>query len=103
MVYPQNIEQKIDFQVIRDSLKGCCVSPLGKEKVDEMQWQEKYTIVQHLLVSLREMMGILSDGTLAFPLGDIYDLREALYFPGVTPLIDLNTLIKWLQSEKPVS
>ena len=78
MVYPQNIEQKIDFQVIRDCLKGCCVSPLGKEKVDEMQWQEKYTIVQHLLVSLREMMGVLSDSTLAFPLGDIYDLREAL-------------------------
>ena len=43
-----------------------------------MQWQEKYTIVQHLLVSLREMMGVLSDSTLAFPLGDIYDLREAL-------------------------
>lgn len=78
MVYPQNIEQKIDFQVIRDCLKGCCVSPLGKERVDEMQWQEKYTIVQHLLVSLREMMGVLSDSTLAFPLGDIYDLREAL-------------------------
>lgn len=78
MVYPQNIEQKIDFQVIRDCLKGCCVSPLGKEKVDEMQWQEKYTVVQHLLISLREMMGVLSDSSLVFPLGDIYDLREAL-------------------------
>ena len=43
-----------------------------------MQWQEKYTIVQHLLVSLREMMGVLSDSSLVFPLGDIYDLREAL-------------------------
>ena len=78
MVYPQNIEQKIDFQVIRDCLKGCCVSPLGKEKVDEMQWQEKYTIVQHLLISLREMMWVLSDSSLAFPLGEIYDLRDAL-------------------------
>ena len=78
MIYPQNIEQKIDFQVIRDGLKGCCMSILGKERVDAMQWQTQYSIVRDLLARVREMMGVLTDPALSFPHGEIYDLREAL-------------------------
>ena len=78
MIYPQNIEQKIDFQVIRDGLKGCCVSTLGKERVDAMQWLTHYPTLTTLLAYVREMMALLSDPTLTFPNGDIYDLREAL-------------------------
>lgn len=78
MIYPQNIEQKIDFQVIRDGLKGCCMSSLGKERVDAMQWLTHYPTVCDLLSRVREMMALLSDPTLAFPHGEIYDLREAL-------------------------
>ena len=78
MIYPQNIEQKIDFQVIRDGLKGCCMSGLGKERVDAMQWLTHYLTVRDLLARVREMMGVLTDASLAFPHGEIYDLREAL-------------------------
>ena len=78
MIYPQNIEQKIDFQVIRDVLKGCCMSSLGKERVDAMQWLTHYPTVCDLLSRVREMMALLSDPALAFPHGEIYDLREAL-------------------------
>ena len=78
MVYPQNIEQKIDFQVIRDGLKVCCTSPLGKERVDAMQWLTHYPAVRDLLNHVREMMTLLQDPTLSFPQGEIYDLREAL-------------------------
>ena len=78
MIYPQNIEQKIDFQVIRDGLKGCCMSILGKERVDAMQWLTHYPAVRDLLSRVREMMTLLSDPALAFPHGEIYDLREAL-------------------------
>lgn len=78
MIYPQNIEQKIDFQVIRDGLKGCCMSSLGKERVDAMQWLTHYPVVRDLLARVREMMGVLTDPSLAFPHGEIYDLREAL-------------------------
>jgi len=78
MIYPQNIEQKIDFHVIRDGLKGCCMSSLGKERVDAMQWFTHYPTVRDLLSRVREMMNILQDASLAFPHGDIYDLREAL-------------------------
>ena len=78
MIYPTNIEQKIDFQVIRDGLKGCCMSSLGKERVDAMQWLTHYPTVRDLLARVREMMGVLTDPALAFPHGEIYDLREAL-------------------------
>ena len=78
MLYPHNIEQKIDFQVIRDGLKGCCMSVLGKECVDAMQWLTHYPIVRDLLARVREMMAVLTDPALAFPHGEIYDLREAL-------------------------
>ena len=78
MLYPHNIEQKIDFQVIRDGLKGCCMSSLGKERVDAMQWLTHYPTVRDLLARVREMMAVLTDPALAFPHGEIYDLREAL-------------------------
>ena len=78
MLYPHNIEQKIDFQVIRDGLKGCCMSSLGKERVDAMQWLTHYPTVRDLLARVREMMAVMTDPALAFPHGEIYDLREAL-------------------------
>ena len=78
MIYPENIEQKIDFQVVRDGLKGCCMSILGKERVDAMQWLTHYPAVSTLLARVREMMALLTDPALAFPHGEIYDLREAL-------------------------
>ena len=78
MTYPQNIEQKIDFPIIRDCLKAFCSSPLGKEKVDDMSWVNHFDTVKHRLAHLREMMSVLADSSLSFPQGDIYDLREAL-------------------------
>ena len=78
MTYPINIEQKIDFQVIRDCLKSCCTSSLGKERVDQMLWQSNYAKVNLLLAHLREMLNITTDSSLTFPQGDIFDLRDAL-------------------------
>ena len=78
MTYPQNIEQKIDFPIIRDCLKAFCSSPLGKEKVDDMSWVNHFDTAKDRLAHLREMMSVLADSSLSFPQGDIYDLREAL-------------------------
>ena len=78
MTYPQNIEQKIDFPIIRDCLKAFCSSPLGKEKVDDMSWVNHFDTVKDRLAHLREMMSVLADSSLTFPQGDIFDLREAL-------------------------
>ena len=54
------------------------MSSLGKERVDAMQWLTHYPTVHNLLARVREMMGVLIDPSLAFPHGEIYDLREAL-------------------------
>lgn len=78
MTYPENIEQKIDFQVIRKHLRQHCLSSLGQERVDEMHWLTEYRAIQDLLLQVREMMDIYSDVSIAFPEGEIYDLREAL-------------------------
>ena len=54
------------------------MSGLGKERVDAMQWLTHYPTVRDLLARVREMMAVLTDPALAFPHGEIYDLREAL-------------------------
>ena len=54
------------------------MSNLGKERVDAMQWLTHYPTVRNLLARVREMMALLTDPALAFPHGEIYDLREAL-------------------------
>ena len=36
VIYPNNFEQKIGFDEIRELLKARCLSTLGKEKVDEI-------------------------------------------------------------------
>ena len=54
------------------------MSDLGKERVDAMQWLTHYPTVRDLLARVREMMALLTDPALAFPHGEIYDLRDAL-------------------------
>ena len=78
MVYPNNIEQKIDFTVIRDELLRRCSSPLGREKVDAMRMETDYETVQHMLLLTDQMRLAQADPALTFPRGDIHDMREAI-------------------------
>lgn len=76
--YPANIEQKIDFIVIRDELHRRCASSLGRERVDEMHMETDYATVQHLLMLTDQMRLAQADPMLTFPRGDIHDMREAI-------------------------
>ena len=78
MVYPNNIEQKIDFTIIRDELHRRCASPLGREQVDAMQMETDFDTVQHLLMLTDQMRLVRSDASLSFPRGEIHDIREAI-------------------------
>lgn len=78
MIYPANIEQKIDFTVLRDELHRRCSSPLGHERVDAMQMQTDYNEVCRLLALTDEMQRVLSDASLSHPHGEINDVREPL-------------------------
>lgn len=78
MIYPEHIEEKIDFIVIRDELHRRCTSILGREQVDEMAYLTDYEAISILLSETDEMKHILEDASLDFPRGEIHDVREAL-------------------------
>jgi len=78
LVYPNNIEQKIDFTVIRDELSRRCASALGRERVDAMQMETEYEAVLRLLSLTDQMRMAHEDPMLTFPRGDIYDMRESI-------------------------
>ena len=78
MIYPANIEQKIDFTVLRDELSRRCASALGRERVDAMHMETDYAVVDRLLRLTDQMRLAKADTSLSFPRGEIYDTREAL-------------------------
>ena len=78
MVYPSNIEQKIDFVVIRDELLRRCASPLGRERVDAMCFETDYRTVHHMLSLTDQMRAAKADPMLTFPRGEIHDVREGV-------------------------
>ena len=78
MYYPANIEEKIDFVVIRDELLRRCSSPLGRERVESMHMETDFDTVQHLLLLTDQMRLAQADPMLTFPRGEIHDIREAI-------------------------
>jgi len=78
MLYPDYFEQKIDFSTIRQLLKDKCVSTLGEEKVDEIQFSSDYSDVMRLISQTDEMLQVLISDSDELPIGDFYDVRPAL-------------------------
>jgi DNA mismatch repair protein MutS2 len=77
LIYPQNFEQKIGFQQIREMLREDCLSPLGQRFVDRMQFLTKHELVQRLLQQVDEFKHLLSSGA-DFPAQHYYDVGEQL-------------------------
>jgi len=78
MLYPTNFEQKIDFSTVRQLLKDKCVSTLGEEKVEEIQFSSDYSEIMRLISQTDEMMQVLTSDSDELPIGDFYDVRPAL-------------------------
>ena len=78
MLYPSNIESKIDFTGVRTLLLNNCISALGKDKVEEINFSSDFPRVQQQLSQTDEMLRILSDADETLPVGDFFDLREGL-------------------------
>ena len=49
MIYPQNFEQKIGFDQIRQLLKDKCLSTLGEERVTDMVLSDRFNEVEERL------------------------------------------------------
>ena len=78
MFYPNNIEEKIDFTVIREELRRRCTSGLGRERVEAMQMETEYARVKAMLTITDQMRMAHEDAKVSLPRGEIYDLRESI-------------------------
>lgn len=77
MIYPQNFEQKIGFDQIRQLVKGKCLSTLGMERVDEMAFSDDYREIDRRLDQVMEFISILQ-GEDDFPSQYFFDVRPSL-------------------------
>lgn len=77
MTYPDNFEQKIGFDTIRRLLGEKCLSPLGREQIDEVKFTDKVDLIRRLLLETDEFVRVLN-GEKEFPLGYFLDVRYSL-------------------------
>ena len=77
MIYPLNFEQKIGFDHVRQLLKGKCLSPLGIEKVEDMDFSGDFNIINCRLDQVVEFMRILQEED-DFPCQYFFDVRPSL-------------------------
>lgn len=78
MLYPQHFEQKIDFTTVRQLLRDKCISTLGIEMVDNIQFSSNYGEILNYLSQTDEMLRVLTTESEDLPIGDFYDVRPAL-------------------------
>ena len=112
MIYPNNFEQKIGFDQIRHLLSGRCLSTLGKDKVEDMQFSTESDEVIRRLDEVAEFVRIIQEED-AFPYQYFFDVRPALHRASIVgmyldegELFDLRrsletigAIIKFLQPE----
>lgn len=78
MIYPKNFEQKIGFDEVRALLHARCLSNLGHEKVDSMQFVANPGELRTLHGRTNETRGILNQASDQLS-QDFFDLRPALH------------------------
>ena len=77
MIYPQNFEQKIGFDQIRQLLKDKCLSTLGEERVTDMNFSEQHEEVEEKLNQVTEFVRIIQEED-GFPDQFFFDVRPSL-------------------------
>lgn len=77
MFYPLNFEQKTGFDKIRLLLSDKCLSPLGTERVSEMDFSTDYTTITDRLEQVAEFVRI-QQGEEDFPANYFFDVRYSL-------------------------
>lgn len=78
MIYPKNLEEKINFTKIRELLKEECAGPLGIEFVDKMSFTKDPKLLTRLLEQTAEFKQILESG----------DFFPASNFTNIHPFLD---------------
>ena len=112
MIHPENFEQKIGFNHIREAVKGHCISAMGLERAEAMAFSNSKETVEHSLDLTVEFIELIQHGV-PFPMRDYHDLREEfqhIKIPGTSISLEglfamkpslnaLNYILKFGQSE----
>lgn len=77
MIYPQNFEEKVGFDKIRTHLKNYCLSDLGRQLVNEIQWSTSYEQINRQLHETNEFKKLLLEED-DFPVSYYIDVRSYL-------------------------
>lgn len=77
MVYPSDFESKIGFHQVRSLISDKCISSMGKEEVNRMEFVRDYNTIVSQLNCVDEMMKIIRSA-LPLPLNNIHDVLPAL-------------------------
>lgn len=77
MIYPPNFEQKTGFDTVRRYISDKCLSPLGQERVAEMNFSADFETIVTWLEQTDEFVRILH-GDKEFPASYFFDVRYSL-------------------------
>lgn len=77
MIYPHNFEHKIAFDQIRQLLNEKCLSSLGRERVEEMNFSDRFDEVEERLNQVTEFVRIIQEED-NFPAQYFFDIRPSL-------------------------
>ena len=103
MIYPDNFEQKIEFNKVRQLISDRCLSTLGREKVEEMQFSDSFDEIRTLLFQTEEFVRIREEED-AFPVDHFYDLRPVLRRVRIAgSWIDLSALFELRRSLQTIN
>ncbi len=104
MIYPENFEQKINFDAIQLLLSEVCVSDMGREYVTKIHFSANPSVIDKMLLQTTEFIQILETGK-TFPTHGYIDLRPELarlIIPGTylsqEALFDLKSSLFTLQN-----
>jgi DNA mismatch repair protein MutS2 len=104
MIYPENFENKIGFDRIRNLLSEKCLSPMGLEKVNNIKFIDDFEALTHKLSATYEFQQILIFEDY-FPSENYYQISDCLNkiriegtFPEVHEVFDLKRSLETVKT-----
>jgi DNA mismatch repair protein MutS2 len=104
MIYPENFENKIGFDRIRNLLSEKCLSPMGIEKVNDIKFIDDYEYLAQKLSATYEFQQILIFEDF-FPSEHYYKISDCLNkiridgtFPEVQEVFDLKRTLETVKT-----
>jgi DNA mismatch repair protein MutS2 len=104
MIYPENFEYKIGFDRIRNLLSEKCLSPMGQEKVDSIEFIDDYEQLSRILSATYEFQQLLLFEDF-FPSEHYYKISDCLNkiriegtFPEVQEVFDLKRSLETVKT-----